>query len=37
MTIKITPNDKGSPPGKLGDAELHFRFSTRPRKTSCAR
>jgi hypothetical protein len=24
MTIKILPNDKGSPPGKLADAELHF-------------
>jgi hypothetical protein len=24
MTVKITPNDKGSPAGKLGDAELHF-------------
>ena len=24
MTIKITPNDKGNPPGKLGDAEVHF-------------
>ncbi len=24
MTIKITPNDKGSPPGKLADAEVHF-------------
>ena len=24
MTIKITPNDKGSPPGKLAEAELHF-------------
>ncbi len=24
MTIKITPNDKGNPPGKLADAELHF-------------
>ena len=24
MTIKITPNDKGSPQGKLADAELHF-------------
>lgn len=23
--IKITPNDKGNPPGKLADAELHFR------------
>ena len=24
MTIKILPNDKGSPPGKLADAEVHF-------------
>ncbi len=24
MTIKITPNDKGNPPGKLADAELQF-------------
>lgn len=24
MTIKFTPNEKGSPPGKLADAELHF-------------
>jgi hypothetical protein len=24
MTIKITPNDRGNPPGKLADAELHF-------------
>jgi hypothetical protein len=24
ITIKITPNDKGNPPGKLADAELHF-------------
>ena len=24
MTIKITPTDKGNPPGKLADAELHF-------------
>ena len=24
MTIKITPNDKGNPLGKLADAELHF-------------
>ncbi len=24
MTIKIMPNDKGNPPGKLADAELHF-------------
>ena len=25
MTVKITPNDKGNPPGKLAEAELHFR------------
>lgn len=24
MTIKITPNDKGNPPGKLAEVELHF-------------
>ena len=24
MTIKITPNDKDNPPGKLADVELHF-------------
>jgi hypothetical protein len=24
VTVKIVPNDKGSPPGKLADAELHF-------------
>ena len=24
MTIKFSPNDKGSPAGKLADAELHF-------------
>ena len=24
MTIKIQPNDKGHPAGKLADAELHF-------------
>ena len=24
MIVKITPNDKGYPPGKLADAELHF-------------
>ena len=24
MTVKFTANDKGNPPGKLGDAELHF-------------
>ena len=25
LTVKITPNDKGNPPGELADAELHFR------------
>ena len=25
MTIKIVPNDKGNPPGKLADAELQAR------------
>ena len=24
LTVKITPNDNGNPPGKLADAELHF-------------
>jgi len=24
MTIKIVRNEKGTPPGKLADAELHF-------------
>ena len=24
LTVKITPNEKGHPPGKLADAELHF-------------
>jgi len=24
MTVKIVPYDKGNPPGKLADAELHF-------------
>jgi hypothetical protein len=24
VNVKITPNDKGNPPGKLADAELHF-------------
>ena len=24
MVIKISPNDKNNPPGKLADAELHF-------------
>jgi len=24
MVVKILPNDKGNPPGKLADVELHF-------------
>lgn len=24
MVVRITPNDKGNPPGKLAEAELHF-------------
>ena len=24
MRVKIAPNDRGNPPGKLADAELHF-------------
>jgi len=24
LVVKISPNDKGNPPGKLADAELHF-------------
>lgn len=24
MKVKILPNDKGNPPGKLADVELHF-------------
>jgi hypothetical protein len=24
MTVNFVPNDKGTPPGKLADAELHF-------------
>ena len=24
MTVKFTPNDRGNPPGKLADAELHL-------------
>ena len=24
FTVKITPNDKGHPPGKVADVELHF-------------
>ena len=24
LTVKITPNDKSTPPGKLAEAEVHF-------------
>src|SRR6266498_3601563 len=24
MVVKITPNDRGNPPGKLAEAEMHF-------------
>jgi len=24
LTVKFTPNDRGNPPGKLADVELHF-------------
>lgn len=24
MVVKFSPNDRGNPPGKLADAELHF-------------
>ena len=24
FSLKFTPNDRGNPPGKLADAELHF-------------
>ena len=24
LVVTITPNDRGNPPGKLADAELHF-------------
>ena len=24
VTVKISPNDRGTPPGKLAEAELHF-------------
>ena len=24
LIVKVTPNDRGNPPGKLADAELHF-------------
>ena len=28
MTVRFFPNDKGNPPGKLADAELHFSEGT---------
>ena len=28
MIVKIAPNDKGNPPGKLAEAELHFTEGT---------
>lgn len=28
MVVKITPNDKGNPHGKLAEAELHFTEGT---------
>ena len=28
MTVKIVPNEKGNPPGKLADAEVHFTDGT---------
>ena len=24
LTVKVTPNDRRNPPGKLADVELHF-------------
>ena len=34
FTVKLTPNDKGTPIGKLADAELHF-TSTEHTCTAC--
>lgn len=28
MVVKILPNDRGNPPGKLAEAELHFDTDT---------
>jgi hypothetical protein len=28
MLVKFSPNDRGNPPGKLADAELHFNEGT---------
>lgn len=30
VTVKITPNDRGNPPGKLADVELHFTDAAGP-------
>lgn len=30
LTVKIIPNEKGNPPGKLADAELHFERAPSP-------
>ena len=30
ITVKITPNDRGNPPGKLADVELHFTEAAGP-------
>jgi len=30
MNIRITPNEKNNPPGKLADAELHFTPASTP-------
>ena len=30
FTITISPNDKGNPPGKLADVELHFTEAAGP-------
>jgi len=30
LRVKISPNDRNNPPGKLADAELHFADSTCP-------
>ena len=26
MIVKITPNDKGTPPGRLAEGEIHFEY-----------
>jgi hypothetical protein len=38
LTVTIIPNDKGNPPGKLADAELHFEsFALSPRAITALR